>query len=34
MISLNVGSVICNGVCDPKVNQLELPTDKDKICRF
>ena len=34
MVSLNVGGVISNGICDPKVNQFELSADKDEICRF
>ena len=31
MVSLNVGSVVGNGICDPKVDQLELSTDKNEI---
>ena len=34
MVSLNVGGVISNGICNPKINQFELSTDKDEICRF
>ena len=34
MISLNVSSIISNGVCDPKIDQFELTADKDKVCRF
>jgi hypothetical protein len=34
MVSLNVGGVISNGICDPKVNQFKLSANKDEICRF
>ena len=34
MISLNVSSVISNGVCDPKIDQFELTADKDEVCRL
>jgi hypothetical protein len=34
MISLNVGGIVGNGICDPKVNQFELASDEDKICRL
>lgn len=32
MISLNVGGIVGNGICDPKVDQFELASDEDKIC--
>ena len=31
MVSLNVGSVVGNGICDPKVDQFELSTDKNEV---
>jgi hypothetical protein len=31
MVPLNVGSVVGDGICDPKVDQLELSTDKNEI---
>jgi len=34
MISLNVGGIVGNGICDPKVNQFQLASDEDKICRL
>jgi len=34
MISLNVGCVVRDRICDPKVNQFELSPDEDKVCRL
>jgi hypothetical protein len=34
MISLNVGGIVGNGICDPKVDQFQLASDEDKICRL
>ena len=34
MISLNVGGVIGNCICDSKVNQFQLPPDENEICRL
>ena len=34
MIPLNISSIIGNSICDPKINQLQLPTDQHEICWF
>jgi hypothetical protein len=34
MISLYIGGVIGDGICDTKVDQLELTADQDEICRL
>lgn len=34
MISLNVRRVVCDGVRDPEVNELQLPFDKDEVGRL
>ena len=34
VISLDVGGIVGNGICDPKINQLQLPSDEHEICRL
>jgi hypothetical protein len=34
VVSLDVGGVVGDCICDPKVNQLKLSTDENKICWF